>query len=53
MDAKSLVLRATTKDLLVAGRFGGDGQMRIPPFDVVAIDVGALWDSPVLPATTP
>jgi len=47
------VLRLSGKDLVVAGTFGGDGQMRIPPFDAVAIDVGALWDSPVPPATTP
>jgi Uma2 family endonuclease len=47
------VLKLAGKDLLVAGTFGGDGQMRIPPFDAVAIDVGALWDSPVLPSTTP
>jgi hypothetical protein len=43
------VLRLSGKDLVVAG----DGQMRIPPFDAVAIDVGALWDSPVTPVTTP
>ena len=28
----------------VAGTFGGEGEARIPPFDAVAIDVGALWD---------
>ena len=47
------VLKLAGEDLLVAGTFGGDGQMRIAPFDAVAIDVGALWDSPILPTTTP
>jgi Uma2 family endonuclease len=47
------VLRLSGKDLVVAGTFGGDGQMRIPPFDAVAIDVGALWNSPAPLATTP
>ena len=41
------VLRVSGQDLLVAGTFGGDGEMRVPPFGAVAIDVGALWDSPV------
>ena len=40
------VLRLSAQDLLVAGTFGGEGEMRIPPFDAVAIDVGAMWDSP-------
>jgi Uma2 family endonuclease len=40
------VLRLSGQDLVVAGTFGGDGEMRVPPFDAVAIDVGALWDSP-------
>jgi Uma2 family endonuclease len=31
---------------ILAGSFGGSGEKRIPPFDAVAIDVGALWDSP-------
>jgi Uma2 family endonuclease len=47
------VLKLAGKDLVVAGTFGGDGQMRIPPFDAVAIDVGALWDSPVPSAKAP
>jgi Uma2 family endonuclease len=47
------VLRLAGKDLIVAGTFGGDGQMKIPPFDAVAIDVGALWDSPVPAAQAP
>jgi Uma2 family endonuclease len=46
------VLKLSGKDLVVAGTFGGEGQMRIPPFDAVAIDVGALWDSPAPPTTT-
>lgn len=44
------VLRLSGQDLIVAGTFGGDGEMRVPPFDAVAIDVGALWDSPPPPA---
>jgi Uma2 family endonuclease len=40
------VLKLSGPDLVVAGTFGGDGEMRIPPFDAVAIDVAALWDSP-------
>ncbi len=47
------VLKLTGKDLVVAGTFGGDGEMRIPPFNAVAIDVGALWDSPVSRAENP
>jgi Uma2 family endonuclease len=35
----------------VAGTFGGEGEARIPPFDAVAIDVGALWD--IKPTTPP
>lgn len=29
---------------MVTGVFGGDGEARIPPFEAVAIDVGAIWD---------
>jgi hypothetical protein len=29
---------------MVTGTFGGKGEARIPPFDAVALDVGALWD---------
>jgi Protein of unknown function (DUF820). len=47
------VLKLAGKDLVVAGTFGGDGEMRIPPVDAVAIDVGALWDSPVAQAKAP
>ena len=36
---------------MVAGTFGGEGEARIPPFDAVAIDVGALWD--IKPTTPP
>jgi len=47
------VLRLSGQDLIVAGTLGGDGEMRIPPFDAVAIDVGALWDSPPPSAAKP
>jgi hypothetical protein len=47
------VLRLAGKDLVVAGTFGGEGEMRIPPFDAVAIDVSALWDSPVSQGKAP
>jgi hypothetical protein len=40
------VLKLTGQDWVVAGTFGGDGEKRVPPFDAVAIDLGALWDSP-------
>lgn len=40
------VLNRAEAHWIVAGSFGGDGDTRIPPFDAVAIDVGALWDSP-------
>ena len=37
---------------MVAGTFGGEGEKRIPPFDAVAIAIGALWNmSP--PAAAP
>jgi Uma2 family endonuclease len=29
---------------MVAGVFGGEGEARIPPFDAVPIDVGAIWE---------
>lgn len=29
---------------MVADSFGGEGEARIPPFDAVAFDIGALWD---------
>ncbi len=34
---------------ILAGSFGGSGERRIPPFDAVPIDVGALWDNPGAP----
>lgn len=43
------VLRLSGQDWMVAGTFGGDGEMRVPPYDAVAIDVGAVWDSPRSP----
>jgi Uma2 family endonuclease len=47
------VLKLAGQDLVVAGTFGGDGEMRIPPFEAVAIDVGALWDSPAAGSVNP
>jgi len=47
------VLKLSGSDLIVAGTFGGEGEARIPPFDAVAIDVGALWDSPAGAAGEP
>jgi hypothetical protein len=41
------VLKLSGQDWIVAGTFGGEGEMRVPPFDAVPIDIGALWDSPV------
>lgn len=43
------VLKLSGQDLVVAGTFGGEGEARVPPFDAVAIDVGALWDVPSAP----
>jgi Uma2 family endonuclease len=40
------VLKLSGEGWLVAGTYGGDGEKKIPPFDAVAIDIGALWDSP-------
>jgi Uma2 family endonuclease len=37
-------LRNSSGGWLVAGAFGGGSEARIPPFDAVAIDIGALWD---------
>jgi Uma2 family endonuclease len=47
------VLRLSGQDWVVAGTFGGEGEARIPPFDAVAIDVGALWDAPAGAAGEP
>ena len=38
------VLSRAEQGWMVAGTFGGEGEKRIPPFDAVAIDIGALWD---------
>ena len=38
------VLNRAEHGWMVAGTFGGEGEKRIPPFDAVAIDIGALWD---------
>jgi hypothetical protein len=38
---------------MVAGTFGGNGEARIPPFDAVGIDIGALWDISPPPAPAP
>jgi hypothetical protein len=46
------VLSRAEQAWMVAGTFGGEGEKRIPPFDAVAIAIGALWDiSP--PAAAP
>jgi hypothetical protein len=47
------VLRLSGQDWVVAGTFGGESEARIPPFDAVAIDVGALWDAPAGAAGEP
>ena len=44
------VLRLSGQDWVVAGTFGGEGEKRVPPFDAVAIDLGALWDAPAAPS---
>jgi hypothetical protein len=45
------VLSRAEHGWMVAGTFGGIVEARIPPFDAVAIDIGALWDiSPPAPA---
>ena len=43
------VLNRDERGWMVTGAFGGEGEARIPPFDAVAFDIGALWDvnSPV------
>jgi Uma2 family endonuclease len=47
------VLRLSGQDWVVAGTFGGESEARIPPFDAVAIDVGALWGAPAGAAGEP
>jgi len=46
------VLHRSEQGWMVTGTFGGAGEARIPPFDAVALDVGALWDisPPAVPA---
>lgn len=46
------VLSRAEQHWILAGSFGGSGERRIPPFDAVPIDVGALWDSPGPPQNT-
>ena len=41
----------TEQGWMVAGTFGGAGEACVPPFDAVAIDIGALWD--LTPSPTP
>jgi Uma2 family endonuclease len=38
------VLSNAENGWLVVASFGGSTEARIPPFDAVAIDIGALWD---------
>jgi Uma2 family endonuclease len=38
------VLNHTEQGWMVAGTFGGTGEACVPPFDAVAMDIGALWD---------
>ncbi len=47
------VLKLSGQDWLIAGTFGGEGEACIPPFDAVAIDIGALWDVPARTAGEP
>ena len=46
------VLSRAEQHWILAGSFGGSGERRIPPFDAVPIDVGALWDDPGPPQNT-
>jgi len=45
------VLSHTEQGWMVSGIFGGAGEACMPPFDAVAIDIGALWD--LTPSPTP
>ena len=47
------VLSRAEHGWMVAGTFGGNGEARIPPFDAVGIDIGALWDISPPPAPAP
>jgi hypothetical protein len=38
------VLNRGERGWMVSDSFGGEGEARIPPFDAVAFDIGALWD---------
>jgi Uma2 family endonuclease len=38
------VLSRSERGWMVTDTFGGEGEARIPPFDAVAFDIGALWD---------
>lgn len=40
------VLSRAERGWLVVGTFGGNSEAYMPPFDAVAIDLGALWDLP-------
>lgn len=43
------VLNRMEQGWMVAGTFGGAGEARVPPFDAVTIDIGALWDLKTCP----
>jgi Uma2 family endonuclease len=47
------VLNRTEHGWMVAGTFGGQGEARVPPFDAVTIDIGALWDLTPPPGAIP
>ncbi len=47
------VLNRGEQGWMVAGTFGGAGEARVPPFDAVALDIGALWDISPPAAQTP
>ena len=38
------VLSRGERGWMVTDTFGGEGEARIPPFDAVTFDIGALWD---------
>jgi Uma2 family endonuclease len=38
------VLSRGERGWMVTDAFGGEGEARIPPFDAVVFDIGALWD---------
>ncbi|MBN2574579.1 MAG: Uma2 family endonuclease [Deltaproteobacteria bacterium] len=47
------VLSRGERGWLVADTFGGEGEARIPPFDAVVFDIGALWDINPPPGQAP